>query len=245
MRALTLDDPYTLALFVPVVLFAGFIRGFTGFGGPAVIILIFIPFFNPVSVLTKALIIDVVANVTLLKSTNQEVDWDSMYTVCLFSFIGAPIGLYALDGVDPQIMKRVIAGVAGICTVLMMVGLRLPSKPPAWANALAGLIAGIALGATMIAFVIMMYFFAAPVAAAVSRANGVFWGFAMTGLLIFAHIGLGNLSFDDIWQSALLGLLYLAGTEFGARTFRKTNERNFRKGVMWMMLGLACAGVLI
>jgi uncharacterized protein len=245
MRDLALDDPQTLAIVVPVVLFAGLVRGFTGFGGPAVMILAFIPFFNPVSVITKALMIDLVANVTLLRSTHHEVDWKVMHTVCIFSFIGAPIGLYALDGVDPQITKRIIAGVAGACTILMIIGLRFRTTPPAWVNALAGLLAGICLGATMIAFVIMIYFFASPVAAAISRANGVFWGFSMTLLLIFAHIGIGNIAFDDIWRSLLLGLLYLGGTELGARAFRKVSERNFRKGVMWMMLGLAGAGLIL
>ena len=245
MRDLTLDDPLILALVIPVILFAGLVRGFTGFGGPAVIILTLIPFFNPVSIISKVLLIDLVANVTLLKSTSHEVDWHAMHTVCMFSFLGAPLGLYVLDTVDPEIMKRVVASVAALCTILMIIGMRFPRKPPPWANALAGLIAGFTLGATLIAFVIMMYFFASPVSAAISRANGVFWGFAMSGLLVFAHIGLGNILFHDVWQSLLLGLAYLAATVWGARAFRRVSERNFRKGVMWMMLGLSGAGMFL
>lgn len=48
------------------------------------------------------------------------------------AIVGIPIGMYALNTVDPTIMKRVIAGVAAGGTVVMLIGWRLSKMPALW-----------------------------------------------------------------------------------------------------------------
>ena len=49
MAEFSLVDPINIAISVVVSLAGGFIRGFSGFGGPAVMGLILVQFFSPIT----------------------------------------------------------------------------------------------------------------------------------------------------------------------------------------------------
>ncbi|MCH9674237.1 MAG: sulfite exporter TauE/SafE family protein [Gammaproteobacteria bacterium] len=244
MPELNLSDPLVFGLVALVAVFAGFVRGLTGFGGPAVMILSLVPFFAPVSVLTKVVLIDIVSNVRLLPATLPDVSRPLMTVFVIGSFAGAPFGVYALDVVDPEIMKRLIALVAGVCTVAMLAGWRARVMPPAYVTAAVGVCAGVVLGASMIAFLAIVYFMCLPIRAAETRANMVLWGFVLGALFVPIHIALGWTVWADIWRCLLLGLIYLATTFLGDRVFRRLSERNFRQFVLWFLLVLSGAGLV-
>lgn len=224
---------------------AGIVRGFSGFGGPAVMILCLVPFYSPVSVLSKVAMIDLSANIKLLPSTWNEVNWHTTGWFVATAVVGIPIGMYALNTVDPIIMKRVIAGVAACGTVVMLIGWRLTRMPPLWVTILVSFAAGIILGATMIAFVAVVYLLLTPAPAAETRANIVYWGFPTTVLLIVYHAGSGNIVWNDVWLIAVICLVHLGGTIAGARAFRLVSEVDYRRTVLWFLLGLAVLGLLL
>ena len=47
------------------------------------------------------------------------------------------------------------------------------------------------------------------------------------------------------WRSTLIGVVYMSATGAGSSLFRRTSEHNFRKVVLWLLLGLALAGLLV
>ena len=125
--------------------------------------------------------------------------------------VGLPIGVYLLAVTDPMVMKRAVAGAVAVCVVIMLFGVRLREWPPIVVQLVVGVLAGVVLGATYIALVAMIFFFALPVSGAQSRANAVFWGIVLSFVLIATHMGLGNTTTDALWRAALLGIFYLAG----------------------------------
>jgi uncharacterized protein len=245
MPDLDLSDLPTLGIVAVVAVFAGFVRGFTGFGGPAVMILTLVPFYAPVSLLPKVIVIDYIANFKLLPATARDIDRRTAGPVILGTLVGAPFGFYALNSVDPEIMGRAITLIAGGLTLVMMSGVRFTRIPPVWLHVSAGVVAGLVLGATNIAFVAAIYFLAMPTPASSGRANMVWWGFLATTAVITAHIALGNLNWDSFWRSAMLGIGYLAGTYVGDAAFRRVSEHDFRKYVLWFLLLLAIAGLVV
>jgi uncharacterized protein len=243
MPNLELTDPFTVALVAMAALVGGFVRGFSGFGGPAVMILVLIPFFAPVSILSKVMVIDFIANIKLIPSTVRDVNRASAIAVLAGTLVGGPLGFYALNSLDPHLMKRVIAAIAGSLTVLLIVGVKFNRMPSVWMHAGLGVFAGLVLGATNIAFAAALYFLALPLAANQGRANMILWGFVTSIALIVAHVAVGNLTWDSMWRAGLLGLIYLAGAWIGALVFAKTSERNFRRLVLWFLLTLAAIGL--
>ena len=242
---LTLDEPRMIAFTAAVALAAGFVRGFSGFGGPAIMVLVLTQFYSPLSVMTKVVIIDTMSFLLLVPSTIREFNGKLLAVLIPATILGLPIGVYLLTVADPLVIKRAVAGVVAACVVMMLVGVRLRERPPIVAQVLVGVLAGAVLGATYIALVIMIFIFSLPVSGAQSRANAVFWGVIVSIALIWTHVVLGNTTSEDMWRSMVLGVVYMAGTGAGIWLFRRTGERNFRRAVLWLLLGLASVGLVM
>ena len=144
-----------------------------------------------------------------------------------------------------MVIKRAIAAAVAACVAIMLFGGRFRASPPIAVHLAVGFLAGVVLGATYIALVAIIFFFSLPASGAESRANSVFWGVILSCVLIATHMGLGNISIDDLWRATLVGLAYLAGTGAGAWCFRRVGERGFRRAVLWLLLGLAVIGLVV
>jgi uncharacterized membrane protein YfcA len=225
-------------------LVSGYIRGFAGFGGPAILVLILVQFYTPASILTKVMIIDLLVNIHLLPSTARDVEWKTAIPLTIASVVAIPVGLYALEVVDPEIMKRSIATVTGICVLLMMSGWRFRRRPSISELVAVGLFTGMIFGASYLALVTIAFLLAGPDPVTVSRANIVTWGFAIGLAFTTGQIFLGNISWVEAGRAAVLGLVYLSAGVLGARTFRKVNETQFRRAVLWLLLFLSVVAAI-
>ena len=241
---LTLDEPRMIVLTGATALVAGVVRGFSGFGGPALMVLVLTQLYSPLSVLTKVMVIDTVSYLLLVPSAAREFNRRVIAIVTVATLAGLPVGTYLLIETDPVVMKRTIAGVAAVCVAAMLLGLRFRASPPVAVEVAVGLLAGVVLGATYIAFIAIIFFFSLPASGAESRANAVYWSSILSCVLIATHLALGNITVDDLWRAALVGIAYLVGTSAGVRWFRRAGERGFRQAVLWLLLGLAAIGLV-
>lgn len=223
---------------------AGFVRGFTGFGGPAMMILVLVQLFDPLSVVAKVVLIDAVSSLTLLPSTAREVDRRLIFVIIVSSILGVPFGVHALVELDPLTVKRAVAGVAAACAVLMLMGFRLSSMPPLWVHALVGFFSGVVLGATFIALTMIVFLFGCPARAAVSRANALYWSFSVSIVIIAIYAMNGILGWDDVWRSVPVGVIYLVAAMLGSAAFRAARERDFRRVVLWVLVTLSAFALL-
>ena len=233
-----------VALTAATALVAGVVRGFSGFGGPALMMLVLTQFYSPLSVLTKVMIIDAVSFLLLVPSTVREFNRRVFAVVTLATLAGLPFGTYLLLETDPLVMKRAVAAAVAACVVVMLLGRRFRAPPSVAAHIAVGVLAGVVLGATYIALVVVIFFFSLPASGVESRANAVFWGLVISAVLIATHVVLGNVTATDFWRATLVGAFYLAGTAAGAWCFRRSGEREFRRAVLWLLLGLAAIGLV-
>ena len=233
-----------IALTAAIALVAGVVRGFSGFGGPALMALVLTQFYSPLSVLTKVMIIDAVSFLLLVPSTAREFNRRVFAIVTLATLAGLPVGTYLLLEMDPLVVKRAVAAAVAACVVVMLLGRRFRAPPSVAVHIAVGVLAGVVLGATYIALVVMIFLFSLPASGAESRANAVFWGLVISAVLITTHVVLGNITAHDLWRATLVGAFYLAGTAAGAWCFRRSGERGFRRAVLWLLLGLAAIGLV-
>ena len=233
-----------IALTAATALVAGVVRGFSGFGGPALMALVLTQFYSPLSVLTKVMIIDAVSFLLLVPSTAREFNRRVFAIVTLATLAGLPFGTYLLLEMDPLVVKRAVAAAVAACVVVMLLGRGFRAPPSVAVHIAVGVLAGVVLGATYIALVVMIFFFSLPASGAESRANAVYWGLVISAVLIATHVVLDNITAQDLWRATLVGVFYLAGTAGGAWYFRRSGERGFRRAVLWLLLGLAAVGLV-
>jgi hypothetical protein len=243
MPPLTLAELDMFLITGAVALVGGVVRGFAGFGGGAIMLLVLTQFYDPTSVIARIVLIDLVANVRLLPTTLREVEWKTAATVTVASCLAIPLGLLILLAVDPLIMKRGIAAIVAVATVVLLAGRRFRASPTMPVLIGVGVLSGVVVGATFIALVFMIFIYALPAPAAVSRANGIFWGFVTTVAMVPLFMVSGQLVWDDFWRAGLVGLVFLGSAWFGAHRFRRTQEGRFRRIVLLLLLALSVVGM--
>jgi uncharacterized membrane protein YfcA len=173
----------------------------------------------------------------------KEIQWKKALTIIGITVLFMPLGIWALVVVDALVMKRIIAAIAGFAAIVLLIGWRYKSQPNLLAIVGAGIVSGLALGATYLALLTWLFLHAGPDPARVSRVDGILWGFITSCAMIPALVVVDALSWTDVWRSLLVGLPYLAVTWFGARVFRGTTESIFHTVVLWLFLVLAVIGV--
>ena len=244
MAELSLAHWQVWALVIATSLIAGAVRGFTGFGGPAIMVLVLTQFFAPASVLALVLLVDYAGNMQLFPAAVRHTTWRSTLPVIVASVIAIPFGVHLLQGMDPLWLKRGIALLVGACTCVMLANWRYSREVGLVPAIVVGAIGGVVLGTTFIALPVMIFFFAGPAPASQSRANAITWGLFCASIMIVLFFRAGLLSLDDLWRAALLALFYMLGAHLGARAFRRASERRFRQFVLVLLLALSAVGVL-
>ena len=232
-----------LAFAIAVSLISGVVRGFTGFGGPAIMVLALTQFYTPVSVLALVMLVDYAANFQLAIGAIRHTHWRSATPLIIGSMLSIPLGIHLLQLVDPLLMKRGIGLVTGLCVCVMLCNYRYKREASILVCALVGLFGGVVVGATFIALPIMIFIFAGPSNATEARANAITWGLFGGAALIAVFIWEKLLDVDDLWQAALITLFYMGGAFIGARAFKRASEKLFRQVVLISLLALSIIGV--
>ena len=244
MTELSLAHWHVWALVIATSLTAGVVRGFAGFGGPAIMVLVLTQFYAPASVLALVLLVDYAANMQLFPAAVRYAGWRSLLPVVVACSVALPFGVQLLQGMDPLWLKRGIALLVGACTCTMLANWRYRSEIGVATGLVAGLIGGLIFGATLIALPLMIFFFAGPSPASQARANAITWGLFISPIMIVLLFREELLGLEELWQAALLALFYMLGAHAGARAFRRASERRFRQLVLALLLALSVVGVV-
>lgn len=231
-----------LVLIEAVAVGSGFVRGFAGFGGPAIMILILTQFYTPLSVMVVMMLIDFTANIPLLPPSFANLSWRTTGTLTAASLLFVPLGLFVLIKVDPLIVKRLIAFVVGTCALTLLFGWRIRRQPTSLVLFAVGALSGTILGATYIALPAMIFLFAGPDPAPVSRSNAIVWIFFMSATVLCVMAFKGQVTIGDLQKAAILGVGYCLGVVSGARLFRNVHEAVFRRLVLVLLLSLSIIG---
>lgn len=232
-----------LAAIAIVMFIAGFVRGYTGFGGPAIAIISLTYFFAPVTVVGKVLVADTIANVQLMRTTWHEANLRQNGVLIGATLLGTPFGVWVLTQLNDTMMQQVIAVMSLTCAALLLSGWRFKRAPNNVFLVAVGFTAGVSSAATGVALLMMTFLFMLPGSAAVSRANAVQWLMVMSLLVVGQYAYAGLLTLDEMWRAALIGLVYVGGSLLGAALFRASNDATVRRAAVWLVFALALMGL--
>ena len=244
MAELSLAHWQVWALVMVTTLTAGAVRGFAGFGGPAIMILILTQFYAPASVLALVLLVDYAGNLQLFPGAIRHAAWRNILPLIVASIVSIPLGVHLLQGMDPQWLKRGIALLVGACTCAMLADWRYRREVGPAISVVVGLFGGVIVGATFIALPVMIFLFAGPAPHGRARANAITWGLFSSTTMILLFFREDLLGIDDVWQAAFIALVYVVGAYLGSRAFRRASAKRFRQFVLVLLLALAVVGVV-
>jgi len=240
---LTGTEPGMLA--VALVAFgAGLIRGFTGFGGPAFIIAILTLFFPPVSIVSKILVVDFLANVYLFKACYRQINWRATLIMVIPTMIFMPLGHWLLVELDPIWMKRAMALVIAAACLMMLIGFRYKHPMTTGWLIFVGICSGIVFGGSYIALVAVVFILLGPYDKNEGRTLIVSWTFfTVVGFALISAVS-GTTGVDDIVTALPGAATYMLGTWLGSHGFRKSSEKMFRRAAITTLLALSMVNLV-
>ena len=237
--------PVEFAVTVCVVLIAGVVRGFAGFGMSAIIVLALSMIMAPSRVVPVAMLLEIAASLRMLPSSWRDVDGRLSAWLLAGSAIGMPIGAWLLLTLPVPVMRLALSiFVLGICLVLWW-GFRLKRHPSAPWGLAVGVFSGTAHGAASFGGQPnALFLLSAPIPAAAVRATLVFIGLvtAVYGSAVFRLNGL--LTVEILWRAALFLLPMTLGIALGQRSFSTSRPETYRHVAILLLTGLAIAGVI-
>ena len=240
-----LPDAPSLLLAVFVVLAAGYVRGYGGFGFSMIAVLGLSLCDDPARVVPVILLLEVAASLMLIGQVWRQVAWKTLGWLGIGAVAGTPAGVWALQRVAPEAMKLWIGVVTLLLAGLLRTGYRLRQMPGRGAILAAGWVSGLLNGAAAIGGPpAILFFFSSPAGAAVSRASLIAYFFFTD---IYAGAACAAMGLFDR-QALFFGVLMIAptagGIYLGQRAFGAADPERFRRRVLFWLMVLAGATLL-
>jgi len=233
-----------LAVMLPAAFCGGFVRGFTGFGGPLLVLPVMTIFEPAASAAATVLCMDVFANVQMLPATRSH--WSARVLVPLLvgTAIGLPLGTYVLVTFDPSVMRRVIAAVVLAAAGVLLLGWRYTRAIRTPGYGTCGFLGGAIMGATGLGVVTPLLLSAGPGGAAETRANIVAWVFLATLFMLALLFARRVLVSADLPSLLPLIVSYLVGIAVGCRMHNRASEAAARRATLICVIAIALVSIV-
>ena len=224
----------------------GFLRGFVGFGGALVSILVISLLIGPRAAVAIAALSGLPAMVQLLPAAIRHAERRFVVPFALATFVAAPLGTLVLVALDPALMKMAIAAFVLLMVTMLWRGWRLPAGAGTVGTAAAGVAAGFIQGSAGVggppAVAVAL---ARPGTAERQRANTIG---AVSGLNLCALAPLwffGLFTPQVLLFTAVVTPLYSLGTWQGSRYFTRGGERHFRIAALALLAAIGLVTLAI
>jgi len=228
-----------------VAALAGVVRGVTGFGGALVMTAPLALLLGPRLAVPVVLLLESVAAAPMLAQTLPLVRWRVFLPLALPACAAVPLGGYVLVNADPQVLRRAIAAIVIVFSLLLLRGWRYSGRPRLGTSVGLGALSGTMLGATSVgAPPVILYLLSGPDRIETTRANLTLY------LVVTCLAGLvmlwarGVLDAAAAWTALWLAPGFYAGLVAGMRLFPYVSETRFRQFTL-LLLAAVSTGILL
>ena len=234
-----------LAWAAAIAAVAGVVRGITGFGGAMVMAPPLALLLGPALAVPVVLALESIAATPMLVQTRREVRWPLVGPMLAAACLAAPLGSYVLIVAEPLLLRRAIAAIVIVFSLLLLLGWRYAGRQRTETSVAIGAVSGAMLGATSIGGPpVILYLLSGPDSVTTTRANLSLY-VAVTALAgLLALWAGGALAKSAVLASLLLAPGYLAGLAGGVRAFARFDDQRFRRFTLLLLITMS-AGILL
>lgn len=230
-------------ILLPVVLFAGAIRGLSGFAGPLIMVPALSFVYDPISVIATTSLVDLSCNIALLRDAVRQCSLPTVLKIVGGATFLLPVGAYVLLTFDSRIVSRVIYSVVMLLAVVLLVGWRYRHAPSTSTLVGIGAANGFILGATSFGVAMLPFLYAGTQPTTESRANFILWAF-FCGLAGFTIVALGGrVESTELLRAAILAPCYVIGAFFGNMYAKRIDSMRLRRIVLGLLVIISFAGL--
>jgi uncharacterized membrane protein YfcA len=233
-----------LAAMAAGLLVAAFARGYAGFAFSALLVAIWSLVAPPALPVTVGVLLEVTASALQAASIWREVDWRRVGLLLAGAAIGTPFGVMLLAAVDPDALRLGIALFLLACCGALLAGYTLKRETGPAGQGAVGVASGLVNGASaMGGMPVALFLAASAVRPKVMRATFIAYFFALDLFAAGLMAREGVLTRDTLVVALLCLPGLVLGLWLGSRHFLGASEARFRRQVLWLLAGLAAAGL--
>ena len=234
-----------LAYGMAVVLLAGLVRGFAGFGFSALTVAGMSLFISPAQVVPVAFVLEVFASLSLLRSVWGSIHWGWLRPLLIGNAFAIPIGVWMLAVIPDGPLRAIVSIVILAAALLLLSGVKAPWSDTPALRLGTGFVSGIFNGLAAIGgMAVAVMLFTTSISGAAARATLIALFFA-TDLYSLAWAGGNGLLDANLvrWVGWLL-VPMLIGIALGSRHFLRVDEAAFRRAVLRVLAAIAALGLV-
>ncbi len=244
-KALNTLSPVETYTAVIILFVASVVRGLTGFGFSAIIVIGLSFILPPAQTVVLALLLEIAASVHLLPAVWKNIDWSLLGSLGIGIIIGTPIGMSLLVWLDPDIMRLAISCLVLAFALLIFQGFSYKGPRTFPVHGSLGLVSGVCNGtAALGGLPIVTFLLSTDAKVATSRATliAAFFGTDVYALT-FAG-GHGILSSTVIVYAISSLPVLIAGVALGQRLFSLASPDFFKRLALILLLVLSGTGII-
>lgn len=231
-----------LALAAVVVIIAGAMRGFAGFGSAMMMAPIFALLFGPRAMIALVTLLELLVTVQLIPRAAREAEWRFVGPLSVAALVCMPLGGWLLVSIDTEWLTRIVASIVLVFVIVLASGWRYkgPKRLPITLGL--GGVSGTMVATTSIGGPpVLIYMLAGSDKPQAVRANIITY-FAFLELFLLAQLGYQGL-LDEATAIRAIALTppFVLAAYLGTRGFRASSESLYRRIAM---LFLFCASMI-
>ena len=227
---------YWVAL-ATIIAVGGFMRGFSGFGTPLVMVPLLSFLMQPKEAVLLSLSIDVLAMIPMIPGSIKLVRWQPITPLVIGAVIAIPIGAWVLVVANPANMKVIISTIVLVFACLLLSGWTYKGDRTITLSFFIGIFSGVANGATGIGGPpIAAFFIARGMTAKTLRSSLNIVAFIMEGLAALTIYLTGDFEIENVVKVLYLFPLMLVFVWFGAILFKIVDNKLFNKSILYFLV---------
>lgn len=237
-------DTFGIVTAIVVVFLAAMVRGYSGFGFSALIVISLTLLLPPAEVVPIAILLEIAGSLGLLKQVWKDIAWRTTAWLLAGAGLGMPAGFALLVHLPAETMRVVIALLVLGASVLIWFGFRLRGTSSVGRDVATGVASGLANGTAAVGGLpVVLLFISSARSAASTRATLIVY--LLISDLYGAGLAWGNglVTGLVLERAGLFCVPLFLGQWLGHRRFIATAPDDFRRFVLILLMTLATAAL--
>lgn len=237
-------SPPALAFMAAVVFVSAFMRGYSGFGYPVLVVAAGAFVTNPLALIPVAVLGDLVLCLQHGRAAWPDIHWPTVWRLTLGALIGLLPGLWILPHIDEATARIAISGMVLLASLVMLRGWVLPPGAGRGATLGMGVVSGLAAPAGVAGPPAVMVAAALGLAPLVFRATLLAY-FVLLDSMTFVQFGLaGKIDAPVLIATAASVPFVVLGSWWGARQAIGADPARFRRITIGVLMAMAAIGMV-
>lgn len=231
-------------MLIPIVMLAGIVRGYAGFGFAAIAVVGLNFFLSPAQSVPIVLGLDVLCSFGLLRQALKQADYPTLKLLIIGAVLGIPVGLSLIIFIPEEILKLAICVVILVLALILMFDFRLRNAHKASTKLGFGIASGVGTaGASVGGPMIVCYMLSSPLSTTTQRATMILFFIASESLAMLALFAGGLIDFDIIKLLLLLLFPTLISVRIGQWFFNKNAPKSLKHFALPILLLVSILGI--